>query len=407
MFRNTPRLRQAVTPFALAVVSLLGALALWVAVTDAENPMQDQEFGAAIRIQAINVPEGLAVRSITPDAVRVEVRATEDDFARLTNASFRATVDMTGIREGETERVVFVDVVDVDDVEVVSINSATVAVTLENAATKTVPVRVNRIGGSQAGYVVTEEDTNPDQVTVTGAASLIALVESVAADINLTGVRSNIQQQYNLTARDGTGADVRRIVITPRTAEVRLTIQQQDTYIVLPVVPRLEGSTPPGYRITGVQTDPSTIVANGPEGQLRGLSLVDTEPIDIDGANVSLVREVRLQVPDGVQVSREVVTLAITIEPEVVERVITVAPRVENTPAGLNANVLTSSVAIRVRGEMLTLNDLPAGAVQAVVNAEGLAEGEHMVDVEVRLPEGLNIETISTEPARAMIALTP
>ena len=70
---------RTVTPIALAIVSLLAAVALWVAVTDAENPRESRVFGAAIEVEAVNVPDGLAVASISQSAVSLRVSATDDD----------------------------------------------------------------------------------------------------------------------------------------------------------------------------------------------------------------------------------------------------------------------------------------------------------------------------------------
>lgn len=400
-----PKMRQAITPVALAVVSLLAAVALWVAVTDAENPTEDREFPVALRIEAIGVPEGFAVRSVTPDAIRVTVRATDEDFEELTASNFRATVDMTGIRDSESTQAVSVEVTGIDDVEIVSTTSTFSQVTLETAFSKDVPVRVNRVGSLTPGFFISQIEANPDQVTVTGAASLVGLVESAWVDINLTGLRSNLQQQYNLSARDASGADLRRVRVEPTSAEIRLTVLQQDSPQVLPVAVQLQGAIADGYNIVGVTVDPPTVEVRGSIELLQGVTGLDTEPVDISGATTDLTRTVNLQVPTGLQSSRENVRVTIDVEAAPGERVITVAPRVQNIPENLNAELQTTSLTVRVRGATPLLNGLTPAAIQATVNAEGLGEGNHVLDVELGLPEG--IELVSVEPPQAVVALTP
>jgi len=165
MFQAQSKWRQYLTPVALAVVSLLTALALWVAVTDAENPRESRTFGAAITVEAINVPDGLAVADISQSAVRVRVAATEDDFQRLTTANIIVQVDMTGIRDDRSSQVVEARIVGIDDVDIVEVTPQFVDVVLEQEATKTVPVRVNRIGTQPQGFVVASEQANPEATT--------------------------------------------------------------------------------------------------------------------------------------------------------------------------------------------------------------------------------------------------
>src|SRR3990170_1345643 len=104
MFQTRSNWRQYVTPVALAIVSLFAALALWVAVTDAENPRESRTFGVPISVEAINVADGLAVGDIAPNVVRVRVSATEEALERLTAANLVVQVDMTGIRDDRSSQ---------------------------------------------------------------------------------------------------------------------------------------------------------------------------------------------------------------------------------------------------------------------------------------------------------------
>src|SRR5687768_16965148 len=272
MFQTQSNLRQYLTPVALAFVSLFAALALWVAVTDAENPRETREFRAPLSIEAINVADGLAVGDITQNAVTISVSATDDEFERLTAANFRVQVDMTGVREARSSRSVTVDVVGIDDVQIVSVTPRFVDVVLEQEATKTIPVRVNRIGIQPQGFVVASEQANPQEVRVTGATSLIQLVESADVDINLTGVRVNIQQEFPLTPRDGSRADLPRLRLEPDTAEIRMTIVQQETTLLLPVQVQTSGTLPDGYNIDAISADPQLVQVSATLGVLQGIT---------------------------------------------------------------------------------------------------------------------------------------
>lgn len=407
MFNFTPRFRQAVTPIALALVSLLVALAIWVAVTNEENPQTDREFPVTIPIEAVGVPEGLAVLSMTPDAVVVTVRATEETFEELTAANFRATVDMTGITDTQSTRNIVVDLVGVeDDAGVVETRPSTFTrVVLETEASKTVPVRVNRLGSLAQGFIITTTETSPEQVTVVGPASSVALVESADVDVNLTGVRSNIFLQYDLTPRDGGGAVQPRVRVQPASAEVRITVQQLQTPQLVPILARTQGQVARGFNVVAISTDPTTVQVTGSLELLQATDAIETEPIDMSGASATITRSIGLQIPEGLEAQRQTVNVTIEIVPAPGSRAITVAPVVVNVPPGLNAVFLTSSLTVRVSGATPVLNEVTPANIQAIVNVEGLPEGDHTLPVQVIVPENVRIDAV--EPPLAVIALRP
>jgi YbbR domain-containing protein len=403
MFHTQSNWRQYLTPVALAVVSLLTALTLWVAVTDAENPRETQEFRAALSIEAINVADGLAVGDITQNAVTISVSATDDEFERLTAANFRVQVDMTGVREARSSRSVTVEVVGIDDVEIVSVTPRFVDVVLEQEATKTIPVRVNRIGTQPQGFVVASEQANPEQVRVTGASSLIQLVESAEVDVNLTGVRVNIQQEYPLTPRDASGAELPRLRLEPDTAEIRMIIVQQETTLLLPVQVQTSGTLPDGYNIEAIAVDPQLVQVSATLGVLQGTRVLSTEPIDLAGQRTDITRSIALRVPAGVTASRNNVNVTISIRPTPGERVLSVAPQVVDLPSGLQYTLQTQSLNIKLIGELAVLNNIGAGQLRATVSAANLGEGVHVLPVQITVPP--NTTLASHDPQQVVLVL--
>jgi YbbR domain-containing protein len=396
MFQTQSNWRQYLTPVALAVVSLFTALALWVAVTDAENPRETREFRAPLSIEAVNVADGLAVGDITQNAVTINVSATDDEFERLTSANFRVQVDMTGVREARSSRSVTVDVVGIDDVEIVSVTPRFVDVVLEQEATKTIPVRVNRIGTQPQGFVVASEQANPEQVRVTGASSLVQLV-------NLTGVRVNIQQEYPLTPRDASRAELPRLRLEPDTAEIRMIIVQQEVTLLLPVLVETSGTLPDGYNIDAITADPQLVQVSATLGVLQGIRSLSTEPIDLAGQRNDITRSIALRVPAGVTASRNNITVTIDIRPTPGEKVLSVAPQVVDLPSGLQYTLQTQSLNVKLTGELAVLNNIGAGQLRATVSTANLGEGVHVLPVQITVPP--NTTLASHDPQQVVLVL--
>jgi len=398
--------RRVATPLALAIVSLVAATALWVAVTDAENPAEVRQFNAAIPIEPINVPQGLAVASLSQQAVSISVSSSEDTFNELTTANFVARIDLAGVQELFTTSLVNVQVVDrEDDVEIAETTPQFVDVTLEQETTKQVPVQVNRNGSPLPGYVVTALEANPLNVRVRGASSRIQQVESAAVDVNLTGLRTNLEAQYRLTARDGRGADIGGVILEPASAQVNVALQQREISVPVAVQPQVRGSVGEGYQLNGVSVEPLVVSVTGTQDAVQAVASISTEPIDISGITNDITRTVRLQLPANVRPARDSVSVSFNVEPAQGERVFAVAPEVDNVSNNLRPMLQTTAVNVTIRGEEPALRRLAPGAVRVRVNASGLPEGVHVANAEVSLPEGVTL--ISFDPPQVILILRP
>ena len=394
--------RRIVTPVALAFVSLFAAVALWVAVTDAENPEETFDFSGGLIVRAVNVPQGLAVGSVKEDIVFVRVRATEDVFTELTTDDFVAEVNMAAERQPTSTKAVNVRSTR-EDVEVVSWTPASVEVTLEEEASKQVTVQVNRQGTPAQGVVVSSVEATPTTVRVTGAASLVERVQSASVDVNLTGVRISQQQQYSLAARDASGADLRPLRIEPAAAEVRIAVSQVEVSWPVTVTLTTRGAVADGYNLVGTTVDPPLITIQGPLEQVQAISFVPTEEMDLTNLRSNQTRNVRLQLPASVKSQRDTVSVTLRIEPQIGDFTFPVAPSLENLDSGRRATLQTSTIAVHVRGPVPTLRSLPAGAIRATVNVEGLAPGAHVLDANVSVPAGLTL--VSFNPPQVVVII--
>ena len=184
---------------------------------------------------------------------------------------------------------------------------------------KTVPVRVNRIGTQPQGFVVASEQANPqDRPRHRRRQPRSSSSRAPKCDVNLTGLRVNIQQQYPLTPRDASGADMPRLRLEPDTAEIRIDHQSAGSR---PCSCPFRSQTP-GHRPRGLQhrrrrcrtaSSSRSRHPRGPAGAILGLI---TEPIDVSGQRTDITRSVALRVPAGrARRRRDNVTVTIRIRP--------------------------------------------------------------------------------------------
>jgi YbbR domain-containing protein len=396
-------IRRWITPIFLAIVSLIAAFALWFAVTESDNPTRAAVFGAGIEVRAVNVPAGLAVASIRAPVVSLRVRASDDTLSRLTATDFRAEVDLSNLRQASADQVVILRVVGDKKVEIVEVSPPVVTVVLEPETTKIVQVVPNRIGSPPLGYSVPSVDPSPSSVRVTGATSLVQLVESAVAEINLTGVRVASVRQIPLAARDARSAEIRGVRIEPSIVDVRMGVVQQEVTQVISVQAGLQGSVADGYNLVGVGIDPPAIAISGPVEIIQGISAISTEAVDVGGLQKDLLRSARLRLPAGVQATRDTVNVRLRIVPAQGEIAVNVAPNVTGLGEGMRATLQTATITVKLRGEVPTLRGLTPGQVRATVSAAGLDEGVHVLTAVIAIPDGVTLASI--EPTQVAVVL--
>lgn len=391
------------TNIGLGLLSLALAVSLWAFVTEEENPTRTDVFSGAIPVETVNVPDGLAVASLSQAAVSVRVSAPEDTWDDLTVEDFRAVADLS-IAKARENIVTLRFSSERRGVDVVEVAPPTVTVLLEPVATKAVPVTVKLIGAPPLGYSADPGRTTPDQVEVTGPESLVALVEEAVADVNVQGVRVSLEQTFSLVPRDGRGGNIEGVILNPDTVEVILPVVQREITQVFVVTPLLRGAPADGFDITSVTVDPPYAVLTGTIEALQSLTLVATDEVDIGGATSDVARATELRLPSGLTVlGSDTVTVEISISPAQGEITVGVTPTVEGLEAGLRATLGANLVEVRVAGGVPDLRALSPEGVTAVVDVSGLQEGNHALPVQVTLPPGLQV--VSVEPATVLVTI--
>src|SRR5207248_798639 len=258
----------------LAVLSLALALSLWLFVNERENPKQVETFNSAVPIKFVNVPDGLAIANASETSVREQVEGTQNDIAKLRVGDFDASVNLGGFQKGVAGVVVSVKPPN-SNVNIADVTPLHVDVTLEELRTKEVPVRVSLVGTPQLGFAAGDQTTNPSTVTVSGAESLVALVDSAVAEVPLTGLRVDIDdERVTLKPRDVRGGEISRVTTNPESARIGVKLVQTDFSSEFTVTPTIRGAPAAGYNITGVTVDPNTVIVTGPKDVLQNIDAV-------------------------------------------------------------------------------------------------------------------------------------
>jgi YbbR domain-containing protein len=391
----------------LAVLALALAVSLWLFVTDKENPTEAQTFNSTILIEPVNVPEDLAVANISEAGVRIRIEAPKSELDGLRAEDFEATVNLGGYADGTQS--VPIDVTPPNSrINVVSVTPSRVDVQLEPRRTKEVPVRVSSIGSPVTGFVVTEERAEPSSVSVTGAESLVALVDSAVAVVNLAGQRVDIvEDRVRLEPRDARDGGISRVTLSPETARVTVALDQREYSLPFAVNPRISGEPADGYNVAGLSVDPRLVTVIGPLEVLQSIDAVrglQTEEISIADARDDVLSSVEVELPPGVRIDGSgTVNVIVDIAPARGAYSFRVVPEVRNAGPGL-AVIPASAVTVTLTGDVPLLESLSPASINASVDVQDLGEGLHSVPVTVSAPPGTEITAI--DPPEIGVGIT-
>ena len=386
------------TPGLLLLSLLLGG-ALWVFVTEEENPTRIESLSAPLTVEAVNVEPGLAVANQL-QAVEVLLAAPDERWEEIAAGagSFSAFVNLDGLTERQQEVRVQVEITGIRGIRVVETIPETITINLEDLTSVEVPVRVRPVGTMPLGYELGSTSAEKPTVTVTGPESLVARVNDAVADLNVTGLTLPVEQTVSLVPRGASGGEIRGVSLDPPALRVTIEIRQSSLARALPLRARTDGAPAAGYRVSNVVVSPATIAVEGTLEALQQLDSIDLEAVDITGAQTDVTRGVAIELPDGLS-SADSRLATVVVQITAIDGSVTfnLAPEIVNLLGGVSASIDEPTVAVTLTGPLPVLNALTADDITLVIDATALRTGTYDLEPTLDLPEGVELDALRPE----------
>jgi YbbR domain-containing protein len=400
-------LRRALThDFPLKAAALVIAMLFWVGYTQQIGPRDvTVAFDGRVPVERPSVPSGFVLRAQLGD-VGVRLAGPEDQVASIGLADLHATIDLTGIDVSRPEPYdAKVDVTVANDaVKVVDWSPATISVRLERITSRTVAVQAKLANeppkGTQAGLT----SVTPKEVQITGPESTVAQVAAVFATVRFGDVASDLSDSAPAVPVDANGTAVEGLQVEPGVVRVNVPVLPTATTKTVPILWNVRGSVANGYWISRMATDPIVVTISGEQSLITPIERLETVPIDVTGLSATRTVRVSLNLPEGVSLVTPVdANVTITIVALAGTRPFYAAIQIANLSVGLDAGVDTGSATVIVAGPQPTLVSLTADQVTASVDAAGRGPGTYVVDVNIRVPSGVTIQSV--QPQRVTLTI--
>ena len=258
-----------------------------------------------------------------------------------------------------------------------------------------IPINYRRL---PAGLVIVNHPADFVKIQVNGPRTLLSLLnpERLTVRLDLSGLGSG-QASYKINP---TMFNVPRgtTVTNVSPAEVILDVDhvvQRD----IPVHVEVDGIPANGYVLAGVEAKPATVMAIGPSRDVNTVAQITTEPLDVNGANADVERQVELENPTA---SVALTAMHVDARAHVTEKISDRefrAVSVQVRDSDYKFNVAPNHASFTIRGPMLKLQGLDPNSL-AYVDAKELAPGSHEVPVQLELPDGMQVVRQSPEKVR-------
>jgi YbbR domain-containing protein len=396
--------------FSIGNLSLVGvafilALMVWIVATMQENPFVEATLPEKIPVEVVNRGEGLVIVRGMEDGVSVKVRAPESVWEDLSDRSFRAYVDLQGLDVGLHEVPVKVEPAS-SLVRILQTSPSVLTLRLDRRMEKVVPVVATIYGDPALGYEMGHPVVDPSHVTVSGPASLVDQVVEVTAEVILRGEKETVERTVSPTPTDEVGNVVSGVELDQVSVRVTVPIEQRVGFRELAIKAVTEGTPAPGYWISSISVDPSTITVVGDPATVAEIpGYLETSPIDVDDAREDISQQVPLLFPEGVSPLENVPTVQahIEISPVLGGQTIQLTPVVQGLGRGLEADFSPDTVEVILSGPLSELEALEPGDVRVVLDLSDYEPGTHFVPLTVVRPRSLVVQAILPDQLEVVI----
>jgi YbbR domain-containing protein len=402
----TEAVRQLWNNLSSIILSLLLAVAVWVAATLQNDPFDVRKV-AAVPVTPLNQPENTVFFEGDPAWVSVDARAQQSVLDLLKASDFEAVMDLSIVEPGVLTSVPISVTSTVDAVRIEFYEPQEQNVLLEALGSISMPVDIEIVGQVATGYYASTRTTvTPSEVAVYGPVPYLEGVVSVNGIVNIEGANQDIVERVSIAPRNADGQLVTGVEWSPEQVEVRISVLRRVGYKPeVRVVPDVRGEPAPGYRRGSVAVAPSTITLAGPPRVLNELpGFVRTEPITITGMTAVLTERVPLSMPDNiVAVGVNYVTVTISILPVLSSRAMTSTIEIQGLRQEWTATVSPQVVDVILVGPDTLLSELKPDDIQVFVNLFGLGLGVHRVEPVVLYPEDVELESVIPDVIEVVI----
>ena len=291
------------------ICALLCAVFLWFFVMNEQNPPVESTF--TVPLEVANSMEGYSI-DYNVENVKIKVRSQRNALMMVSENSFKAYVDLSGHNEGRQS--LKIQVVLPPGFELLSVTPENLSIDIEKIINKAVPVEVSLSGVPASGVSLGKAIPATNEVYVEGPQSTIKTVKTVIGYINLSGKAEDFSLDVPLVAVNSEGKEVQNVKVIPRSVNVDISLVKGLYKKTVDIKTKLGNDLLPEYMIKSIKTEPEKIDIYGDQRIVDKIEAIDTENISLANIDKDTIKEVKLELPVGINVIKDKIDVLISVE---------------------------------------------------------------------------------------------
>ncbi|HYE80996.1 MAG TPA: CdaR family protein [Clostridia bacterium] len=388
----------------IRILSVMLALLLWFYVITEQNPEMTKEIIVPVRlVNTVFLEKSNMVMVNDPNNFKLtlKIKGKKDVLDKLNETTVDAIADLEGHRlKGENFVKININGIP-EGVNILMKSIESLKVVLEPRVSIQKSVTVNIMGNPSQGLAAMTPVLAPNDVVITGAESQINKIKNVRVDVDIASVNAEVKKILPVRVLDESGKDIQGISIDPGTVEVSIPIENTKR---VSLEMDLSGQPAAGYMVNSISVQPGEILITGKQQALAGINSLKTEKIDITEGTADVSKEVRLVLPDGIELVNvnEKVSIFVDIEKITYQEVTIENIEYVNLAAGLEPESIKAGMIAALRGGESLLLDA-SSTVKFYVDLKDAVEGTNVMNLLWLAPEG--VEVMSVTPAQVEVVL--
>ncbi len=394
------------TNLGLKITAFIFSVFLWLIVVNVDNPIGSSTFTdvpVTIVNEDIITSAGDVYQVIGEETVSVVVYANREVRQDLSAEDIIATADISEMDTSTGLVPVTVTIPEYSgDYESAEAVPRNLRIQREKSGRKVLALTVETDGVQRDGYILGEMTVHPENVTITGAESLLEQIDRAAAKVDIDGISRNKELQAALVLYDANGNELSQNQLENNLGEDGLTVSievlQQKS---VPIVADVSGTPAEGYQYTGCVIEPESAQICGSDENLSKVDeiRIPAEAIDISNAEASVEQTVDITpyLPEGVELAETnsgTVKVTAQIEEEGTRTInlLVSSIRMDNLSDLLQVSFEPDAeISLQFRGDQEALDMLDISNAVSVDLRRYTRAGTYEIPVEVNIPDGITL----------------
>jgi YbbR domain-containing protein len=382
-----------------ALLSIIIAFGLWLyVVNNVSQEAEDTFYNIPVILEneAVLEERNLLITNQSANMVSLKLSGARSDLKKVNSGNIiikanLATIYEPGDKVALSYTISFPGDVPSNAFVVESKNPSFIYLDVDSRRTKEVPVKIHWTGSRSGDYLYDTENALLDYstVTVTGPAAVADRISYAQIDVDLTDRTESMSESFRYTLCDENGEPVDAQTITTSVDEVNVDLKIRRIKEVRLVAEVIYGGGT-NEQNTQVVVEPAILRLSGSDAILAELG--DEYTIcTINLAEIERSQELKyaIPIPEGVDNITGVTEAVVSVRFNGLNSKEYTVDRFEliNVPEGMEAEIMNSSLTVKIRGPYAEIAKLEAKNITAVVDLANAEIGNATFKATVVFPE--------------------